>query len=96
MTSVSRRMQAFVKEELDKLSLTQTFLEENIAMFENSKRDVSQQTLQAKEEMNQVLNKIKSLREEVKTRIREGLQGLLAAAKRILDEVIRELRAFHT
>jgi len=41
MTSVSRRMQAFVKEELDKLSLTQTFLEENIAMFENSKRDVS-------------------------------------------------------
>jgi kinesin family member 11 len=96
MTSVSGRMQAFVKEEVDKLSSTQTFLEENIAIFENSGRDVSQQTSQAKEEMNQVLEEIKCLREEVKIRVGEGLQGLSAAAERISGEVIGELGAFHT
>lgn len=96
MTSVSGRMQAFVNEELDKLSSTQAFLEQNMAVFENSGKDVFQQTSQAKEEMDQVLEEIKSLREEVKTRVGEGLHGLSAAAERISGEVIGELGAFHT
>lgn len=96
MTSVSRRMQAFVQGELDKLSSTQTFLEQNMTAFEASGKDVSQQTSQAKEEMDQVLEEIKVLREEVKTRVGQGLQGLSAAAERISGEVIGELGAFHT
>jgi kinesin family protein 11 len=96
MGNVSERMQSFVQEELDKLSSTQTFLEQNVAAFEGSEKEVSQQTSQAKEEMDQVLEEIKILREEVKVRVGQGLQGLSVAAERISAEVISELGAFHT
>ena len=96
MSSVSNRMQAFVQEELEKLSSTQTFLQENIALFEGSERDVSGQTSQTKDDMDRVLEEIKTLREEVKTRVGEGLQGLSVAAERISAEVISGLGAFHT
>ena len=96
MSSVSSRMQAFVQEELEKLSSTKNFLQENIAAFEASEKDVSEQTSQAKDDMDRVLEEIKTLREEVKIRVGEGLQGLSAAAERISAEVISELGAFHT
>lgn len=93
---LSTRMQGFVQGELDKLSSTQRFLAENVATFESSEREVSQQTLQAKDEMDTVLEEIKTLREVVKTRVGQGLDGLSAAAERISAEVISELGAFHT
>jgi kinesin family protein 11 len=96
MTSISSRMQSFVQEELQKLSSTQTFLDQNIASLEESGKDVSQQTSQSKEDMDQILEEIKTLREDVKTRVGEGLQGLSVAAERISAEVISELGAFHT
>jgi kinesin family protein 11 len=43
-----------------------------------------------------VLEEIKTLREDVKTRVGEGLQGLSVAAERISAEVVSELGAFHT
>jgi kinesin family protein 11 len=46
--------------------------------------------------MDAVLEEIKTLREDVKARVGEGLQGLSAAAERISAEVISELGAFHT
>jgi uncharacterized protein YoxC len=85
-----------VQEELQKLSSTQTFLDQNIASLEESGKDVSQQTSQSKEDMDQILEEIKTLREDVKTRVGEGLQGLSVAAERISAEVISELGAFHT
>jgi len=51
MASVSGRMQASVKGELGKLSATQAFLERNVAAFEVSEKDVSEQTRSAKNEM---------------------------------------------
>jgi kinesin family protein 11 len=96
MASVSDRMQSFVAGELGRLSSTQAFLEENIAAFEGSEKEVSEQTKSAKEEMDAVLEEIKTLREEVKSRVGQGLQGLSAAAERISAEVISELGTFHT
>ncbi|KAG4025801.1 hypothetical protein MFRU_050g00180 [Monilinia fructicola] len=96
MSAVSGRMQSFVDGELEKLAATQAFLEENVVAFENSGKEVSEQTDLAKEEMNAVLEEIKTLREDVKARVGEGLQGLAVAAERISDEVISELGAFHT
>ena len=43
-----------------------------------------------------MLGEIKTLREEVKGRVGQGLQGLSVAAERISAEVISELGAFHT
>ncbi|RDW75913.1 kinesin-domain-containing protein [Coleophoma crateriformis] len=96
MATVSNRMHAFVDGELEKLSATQTFLEANITAFEGSEQEVSEQTNSAKEKMDAVLEEIKSLRDEVKMRVGEGLQGLSVAAERISAEVISELGAFHS
>lgn len=96
MATVSGRMQSFVEEELEKLSGTQRFLEENVTLFAGSEKEVSQQTSEAKEQMDNVLEEIKTLREEVKTRVGEGLEGLSTAAERISGEVVSELVAFHT
>ena len=46
--------------------------------------------------MNAVLEEIKILREDVKRKVGEGLNGLSIAAGRISAEVINELGAFHT
>lgn len=96
MAAVSERMQSFVEGELQKLSSTQDFLSASVAEFEGSEKEVSEQTGSAKEEMNNVLEEIKVLREQVKTQVGVGLQGLSAAAGRISAEVISELGAFHT
>jgi kinesin family protein 11 len=45
--------------------------------------------------MDIVLEEIKTLREDVKNRVGEGLQGLSVAAERISAEVISELGLFH-
>jgi kinesin family protein 11 len=95
MAAVSARMQSFVEGELEKLSSTQAFLKANVTAFEGSEKEVSEQTKSAKEEMDVVLEEIKTLREDVKSRVGEGLQSLSVAAERISAEVISELGAFH-
>ena len=96
MSGISTRMQSFVEGELDRLSSTQAFLEANVSAFERSETEVSEQTKSAKEEMDIVLEEIKTLREDVKSRVGQGLQGLSVAAERISAEVISELGAFHS
>lgn len=93
---LSQRMQKFVQEELQKLGVTQDFLRAKVVSFEASEREVVQQTSGAKEDMNLVLEEIKYLREDVKRKVGEGLNGLSAAAGRISAEVINELGSFHT
>jgi kinesin family protein 11 len=46
--------------------------------------------------MDVVLEEIKTLREDIKARVGQGLQGLSVAAERISAEVMSELGAFHT
>ena len=95
IVELSSRMQRFVKEELEKLSATQDFLESKASSFNASEKEVVEQTSGAKDEMNAVLEEIKVLREEVKQKVGEGLNGLSAAAGRISAEVDNELSLFH-
>ena len=94
--TLSDRMQGFVHEELQKLGATQGFLKSKVSSFETSEKEVIQQTLAAKEDMNKVLEEIKILREDVKKKVGEGLNGLSVAAGRISAEVINELGNFHS
>lgn len=94
--SLSARMQGFVQNELEKIVASREILEERALRFESCGKAVNDQTKAAKEEMNEVLEEIKVLREEVKQRVGEGLNGLSAAAGRISAEVISELQEFHT
>lgn len=96
IAQLSTRMENFVREELGKLGSTQDFLKDKVTSFEASEREVVEQTSEAKDEMNSVLEEIKVLREEVKCKVGEGLNGLSAAAGRISAEVINELGLFHT
>ncbi|KAL8719974.1 MAG: hypothetical protein Q9225_003090 [Loekoesia sp. 1 TL-2023] len=93
---LSDRMEGFVNQELRKLQSTQTLLQDKISSFERSGNEVIDQTTSAKENMHEVLEEIKVLREDVKRKVGEGLNGLSAAAGRISAEVINELGSFHT
>ena len=94
-TALSAKMHLFVQEELGKLETSQKFLQEKVTSFEGSEAEVCQQTSKSKDDMNQVLEEIKVLREDVKRKVGEGLEGLSAAAARISAEVINELGGFH-
>jgi len=96
LSAISTRMQNFVRDELEKLAAAQTFIQEKVVTFNMTEEEVSQQASSAKDEMDIVLEEIKTLREEVKGKVGQGLQGLSAAAERISAEVLSELDAFHT
>ena len=96
VSRLSDRMQGFVQEELDKLRSTQSLLSEKVSVFDMSEKEVVEQSSGAKQDMNEVLEEIKVLREEGKQKVGEGLNGLSAAAGRISAEVINELGGFHT
>lgn len=96
MAGLAVRMQGFVQDELQKLGASQTFLEEKMAAFEQSEKEVNEQTAKSKDDMNEVLEEIKTLREEVKQKVGAGLNDLSAAAERISAGIVTELEAFHT
>ncbi|KAF2007213.1 kinesin-domain-containing protein [Amniculicola lignicola CBS 123094] len=96
MDSLSTRMQTFVGDELEKLGVSQSFLEEKMKAFETSEREVNEQTSKARDEMNDVLEEIKTLREDVKQNVGAGLNELATTAEKISAHIITELDAFHT
>lgn len=96
MSDLDDRMQHFVHAEVEKIDAIQELLGAKASCFQVSGKDVIKQTSEAKERMNEVLEEIKVLREEVKSKVGEGLNGLSMAAGRISAEVINELGGFHT
>jgi kinesin family protein 11 len=96
ISSISQRMHKFVREELEKLSSTQTFLDQNLADFAESKAQLLGQQARSKEEMDAVLEEIKVVRDNVKQRVGESLQAIAGAAERIAGDVLSELTTFHS
>jgi kinesin family protein 11 len=95
ISSVSKRMQSFVQEELQKLSTTQEFLDENLSQFEESKKELLEQKEKSKDDMDNVLEEIRVVRDNIKERVSESLQAIAAAAERIAGDVLSELNTFH-
>jgi kinesin family protein 11 len=96
MASLTDRMQDFVRDELDKLGASQTFLQEKMEAYQVSEQEVNEQTAKSRNDMNEVLEEIKTLREDVKQKIGAGLDELSGAAETISASIITELEAFHT
>ncbi|KNG44291.1 kinesin family protein-like protein [Stemphylium lycopersici] len=96
MDAISERMQSFVRDELEKLGASQSFLQEKMEAYQTSEKEVNGQTAQARDHMNEVLEEIKTLREDVKGKIGAGLDELSVAAETISANIITELDAFHT
>jgi kinesin family protein 11 len=95
IASLSDRMQTYVKDELQQLQSSQTFLREKADAFEASEKEVNAQTSKSKDEMNGVLEEIRTLREDVKSKVGAGLSDLSAAAQNISAGIATELDAFH-
>lgn len=96
MDSLSTRMQVFVKDELEKLGASQSFLQEKMKAYETSEQEVNEQTAKARDNLNEVLEEIKTLRADVKEKVGAGLNELSATAEKISANIITELDAFHT
>ncbi|KUI62027.1 Kinesin-like protein bimC [Cytospora mali] len=96
ISSVSKRMQDFVREELQKLSATQSFLDDNLQQFKASKGELLEKKQHSKDEMDNVLEEIKVVRDNIKERVGESLQAIATAAERIAADVVSELDTFHT
>lgn len=96
VTALSQRMEGFVQDELKQLSHSKSFLDKKAVAFAESEHEVSEQTEHARDEMNKVLEEIKVLREDVKDKVGQGLNGLSVAAQRISAGVIQELEVFQT
>jgi kinesin family protein 11 len=96
MASLSDRMQTFVRDELEKLEASQTFLQEKMEAYQVSEQEVNEQTAKSRDDMNNVLEEIKTLREDVKQKIGAGLDELSGAAETISASIMTELEAFHT
>ncbi|KAI0837664.1 kinesin-domain-containing protein [Hypoxylon sp. FL0890] len=95
MSSISERMHSFVQAELQKLSSTQSFLDQNLELFAQSKRELMEQKQKSKDEMDEVLEEIKIVRDHIKERVGESLQTIATAAERIAQDVLSELSVFH-
>lgn len=95
ISSVSRRMQTFVREEIQQLASTQTFLDANLHNFEAARNDLLEQKDRSKEDMDNVLEEIKVVRDNIKERVGESLSAIAAAAERIAADVLSELDIFH-
>ncbi|GCB21113.1 kinesin-like protein bimC [Aspergillus awamori] len=93
--AMSEKINEFVTRELGNIESNQSQLLHSAGLFEKAEREANSQTSGAHDEMNEVLEEIKDLREEVKRKVGEGLNGLSAAAARISKEVIGEFSEFH-
>jgi kinesin family protein 11 len=96
LASLSERIDGFVTSTTAGLAQSQHSLESRQTEHSAIEKQVVQQSSKARDGMNNVLEEIKVLREEVKDRVGEGLQGLSEAAAKISGEVITELDEFHT
>jgi kinesin family member 11 len=96
LSSLTNRIDGFVTSATAGLSKSQQKLEVRQGEYDAIEMQVISQSSEARDGMNNVLEEIKVLREEVKERVGEGLQGLSEAAAKISGEVIAELDEFHT
>ncbi|KAK4983797.1 Kinesin-related motor protein [Elasticomyces elasticus] len=94
--ALSERMQSFVQDELQRLQTSRSFLQHKVQAFVQSESEVKAQTARSTKEMNEVLEEIKTLREDVKHKVGAGLDDLSVAAQRISAGIASELDAFHT
>lgn len=96
LQNMSARIHEFVDNEIGAIQDSGSRIQDYNSSFDKLEAEAKTQTTSAHDEMNEVLEEIKVLREDVKTKVGEGLNGLSAAAARISEEVIGEFTEFHS
>ena len=90
----SEHMHAFTKHELDKLDAARADLGGGSTACERSHGELAVQTAQSKEDLNQVLNRVKAFKEEIEKKLGEGLNDLGAAVRRISEGIMAGVEIF--
>ena len=92
--AIVQRISGFVASERANMEEAYVFLSERIDKFNTKEHELCEQTKESKNDMNHVLEEIKVLREDIKSRVGDSLKGLNNAAARIADDVVAELMRF--
>ncbi|QGA12453.1 hypothetical protein EYB26_000097 [Talaromyces marneffei] len=92
---LSTKVTDFVTKELQTVASGNSQINAFRSFLDETENRLTEQSIKAHDEMNDVLEEIKVLREEVKGKVGQGLNGLSAAAERISKEVIDEMTDFH-
>lgn len=95
LAELSTKIKGFVEAELEHVQSSKSELREFTYTVDQSESHAKEQISKARNEMNDVLEEIKMVREDIKAKVGEGLNGLSVAAARISNEVISELSEFH-
>lgn len=95
ITASSSCIEKFLSSETARLEMSTDVMLNKISEVDQNFKNVESQSCAERDAMNNVLEEIKDLREEVKEKVSEGLQGLSRAAAKISAEVISELDQFH-
>ncbi|KAF3342330.1 hypothetical protein VdG2_09290 [Verticillium dahliae VDG2] len=93
VSGIADMMKAFVAEELDKLTSTESFLEGHLQEFAESREELLGEQKGSKEEMDNVLEEIKTVRDTVKDQVGESLQSIAAAADKIAADLHTSYRS---
>lgn len=93
---LSTKIAEFITTELQKVTAGNSQINSSRSLLAETENELKEQSTKAHDEMNDVLEEIKVLREDVKGKVGQGLNGLSAAAERISKEVIDEMTDFHT
>ncbi|KAL4758390.1 putative kinesin family protein (BimC) [Aspergillus foveolatus] len=96
LETTSAKVNEFIATEISNIERTRSDLSEYNRSLDAACNNAKAETSGAHENMNDVLEEIKDLREEVKSKVGEGLNGLSAAAARISEEVIGEFTQLHS
>ncbi|PGH28038.1 hypothetical protein AJ80_00293 [Polytolypa hystricis UAMH7299] len=94
LANLSSRMESFIEEEKERIESGLAALTQSNTSLGRLDTEARSLVSSNRDEMNDVLEEIKTLREDVKEKVGEGLQGLSTAAARISNEVIDELEKF--
>ena len=93
---ISGRMHTFVQQEIEQLTATQAFLDRKLEGFAKSRQSLIDHRQKSKEEMDEVLEEIKVIRDHVKQHVGASLQSIASAAEKIAEDVLSELGTFHS
>lgn len=93
---LSTKITSLISSGLEIMASSQSQIKASQSRLIQSEDEMKQQCSKNHDQMNEVLEEIKVLREDVKGKVGQGLNGLSAAAERISKEVIDEMVDFHS
>lgn len=95
MTSITSKLNIFASTELARMQSNGSAVNQFASDLERKEMAVEMEASRSHDEMNEVLEEIKTLREVVKEKVAEGLNGFSATTARISKEIVSELNEFH-